>query len=213
MSLEVRQGVPKYFFFTPGGKPKNERAVRDWTELLNQSLSSSEIIFRAATERRRSMNMPLEQRPTKRRFGHHVLHLREEALMGVELMEFHDKLLERDWNIRVDRWPDFMTHYEINGREEARKHKWLAGGKLLEDWEIEALQRCQYERSCGKVEAPQGLFPVDQACIEPSNPPPAYDAAASGATGFAGGIPPNNATSVGCLMLEQQHPPWMNGSK
>ena len=122
--------------------------------------------------------------------------------MGVELMEFHDKLLERDWNIRVNRWPDFMTHYEFNFREEARTHKWLAGGKLLEDWEIGVLQGCQYERSCGKVEAPQGLLPVD-SCTKPSDPPPAYDAAASGATGFAGG-PPNN---------EQQHPPWKNGTK
>ncbi|KAI4263251.1 MAG: hypothetical protein L6R42_001591 [Xanthoria sp. 1 TBL-2021] len=153
MPEEYQNGIPKSWFLTPEGDPKYEGADLEWAMCFDlPDLSRPRVVRRRMSELDPSLAEPMKGPPFKKHqwFKHHVLRQKREPLEGwEELNEFFNQLLIRDQKIRGHVYGDGTTHHEINRIEGERKKeglKPLAGGKLFEEWEIDALQKCHYQR-------------------------------------------------------------------
>ncbi|CAL8579005.1 hypothetical protein XPA_004769 [Xanthoria parietina] len=154
MPEEYLNRLPKTSQLTPEGDSKHEGAALERATCgdSRHPPPNPQVVPPKASELDPSMTEPTEGPPFKRYrlFRNGILHLKRKPLDGWRLEEFCDHLQLRDLAIRGFTYGADYTHYDINRVEGERKKQGLeplAGGQLLEDWEIEALQKCLYRRA------------------------------------------------------------------
>ncbi|KAI4110935.1 MAG: hypothetical protein LQ339_000937 [Xanthoria mediterranea] len=149
-----RNDLPKSSYLTPEGDPKHEGAALERATRGDprHPLLKPQVVPPKASELEPSITEPTKGLPFERYrlFQNGVLHQKRKPLDGWKLEEFCDQLQFRDLAIRGLTYGADYTHHDINRVEGERKKQGLeplAGGQLLEDWEIEALQKCLYRRA------------------------------------------------------------------